>query len=172
MYEDLSPLAERLGRHMAEQCAGGLVGHFGEDLLASFPAEGVDAIVSALSELQAAGLVETTRLINLQIPRVRTTLALFVACDAAITGQNPVDDSVILARMLLTDRTLGSNARNLEAATGWERRRFNPAFALVMPCIGKGRVRDADQPDYPVLGVLVGDDDVAALQRYIRDRVR
>jgi len=41
-----------------------------------------------------------------------------------------------------------------------------------VPCIGKGRIRNADQPDYPVLGLLVGDDDVVALQRYIRERVR
>lgn len=172
MNEDLSPLAERLGRHMAKECADGLIGNFGEELLASFPDEGVDTIAAALSELQGEGLVELSRLINLKLPRVRTTVALFVACDAAITGRSPIEDSVVLARMLLADRNLGGNARNLEAATGWERRRFNPAFALIVPCIGKGRIRNADQPDYPVLGVLVGDDDVVALQSYIRERVR
>lgn len=172
MYEDLSPLAERLGRYLADHCADGLIGHFGEDLLAAFPDEDPDTIKAALSELQGEGLVELTRLINVKVPRVRTTLALFIACDAAITGHNPVEDSIILARMLLADHDLGGNARDLEAAAGWERRRFNPAFALIVPCIGKGRVRDAYQPDYPVLGVLVGDDDVGTLQRYIREHVR
>ena len=172
MYEDLSPIAEQLGKHMAEQCADGLVGYFGENLLAAFPDEDLAAITGALSELEGEGLVELTRLINLTVPRVRTTLALFVACDAAITGQSPIADSVILARMLLADHDLGGNARNLEAATGWERRRFNPAFAMIVPCIGERRVRDAYQPNYPVLGVMVGEEDVATLQRYIRERVR
>ncbi len=172
MYEDLSPLAEQLGRHMAERCADGLIGYFGDDVLSSFPEASLADIRKALSELEAEGLIATTMLINRQLPRIRTTLALFVACDAGITGQNPIDDSIILARMLLADRDLGGNARNLEAATGWERRRFNPAFALVVPCIGKGRIRDADQSDYPVLGVLVGDDDVVTLQRYIREHMR
>lgn len=131
-----------------------------------------DAISTALAELQGEGLVELTRRINLEVPRVRKTLALFTACDAAITGHNPIEDSVILARMLLADHDFGGNARDLEAAAGWTRRRFNPAFALIVPCIGEGRVRNAYQPDYPVLGVLVGDDDVSTLQRYIREHVR
>jgi len=85
--EDLSPLAERLGRHMAEQCADGLIGNFGQELLASFPDESVDTIAAALSELQSEGLVELSRLINLKLPRVRTTVALFVACAAG--GSQP-----------------------------------------------------------------------------------
>jgi hypothetical protein len=157
---------------MAERCADGLIGLFGDDLLSSFPEASLDGMSMALSELEAEGLVEVTRLINRKLPRIRTTLALFVACDAGITGQNPINDSVILARMLLADRDLGGNARNLEAVTGWQRRRFNPAFALIVPCIGEGRIRDADQSDYPVLGVLVGDDDVVTLQRHIREHVR
>lgn len=101
-----------------------------------------------------------------------TTLELFIACDAAITGHDPVEDSVVLARMLIEQNDLGGNARDLEVASGWERRRFNPAFALIVPCIGEGRVRTAYQPDYPVLGVLVSDDDVISLRRYIRERTR
>ena len=172
MYDDVSPLAARLGRHMAERCTDGLVGQFGEDLLGAFPDDTPDAIVAALSELQGEGLIQLTRLINQKIPRVRTSLDLFIACDAAITGRSPVADSVILARMLLEDHDLGGNARDLEAATGWERRWFNPAFALVVLCIGEGRVRTAYQPDYPVLGVLVSDDDIAPLRRYIREHAQ
>lgn len=166
--DDLGTLAQRLGRYMAEQRSDGLPGHFGDGLLDAFADEDPDAIRMALYELRGEGLVDLSTLINCRLPRVRTTVNLFVACDPAITGQNPVDDSIVLARMLLDDRNLGGNARNLEAATGWERRRFNPAFALIVPCIGPGRVRDADQSDYPVMGVLVGDEDVVTLRRYIR----
>lgn len=157
---------------MAERCGDGLPGHFGDELLEAFPDESGDTIRLALAELAAEGLVTLTSLIGRELPRIWTTVALFVACDAAITGQNPIDDSVILARMLLEDPGLGGNARDLEAASGWERRRFNPAFALIVPCIGEGRVRTPDRPDYPVMGILVADEDVVALRRYVHRHTR
>jgi hypothetical protein len=172
VYEDLSLLAQQIGRHMAERLTDGQTGHFGDDLLTAFPDAEPKAISLALAELKGEGLVTLTPLINLTLPRIHTTLALFIACDAAITGHSPIEDSVVLARMLIEDNDLGGNARDLEAASGWERRRFNPAFALIVPCIGEGRVRTAYQPDYPVLGVLVSDDDVVRLRRYIRQHIR
>jgi hypothetical protein len=172
VYEDLSDLAQRVGRWMAQRCDDGLPGHFGDELLEAFPDDSGDTIRPALAELAAEGLVELTPVIGPTLPRVRTTVELFLACDAAITGQNPIDDSVILARMLLEDPRLGSNARDLEQASGWERRRFNPAFALIVPCIGEGRVRTPDQPDYPVMGILVADEDVVALRRYVHRHTR
>lgn len=172
MHEGLSELAQRLGRWMAERCDDGLVGHFGDELLATFPEESSETIAPALAELASDGLVTLTSLIGRKLPRIWTTVALFVACDAAITGQNPVDDSVILARMLVEDPGLGGNARDLEAASGWERRRFNPAFALIVPCIHEGRVRTPDQPDYPAMGVLIVDEDIVALRAYVKRHTR
>lgn len=172
VYDHLSDLAQRLGRNMAEQLADGLTGHFDDDLLEAFPDDTAESIKHALAELKAEGFVTLNPLINLKLPRVATTVELFIACDAAITGHNPIEDSVVLARMLIEKPDLGGNARDLEAASEWERRRFNPAFALIVPCIGEGRVRTAYQPDYPVLGVLVGDDDVVNLSRYVRQHRR
>ena len=157
---------------MAEQLTDGLAGHFGDELLAVFPDEDPKLLKQALAELKGEGLVTLSPLINLKLPRVMTTVDLFVACDAAITGHSPVDDSVVLARMLIDDNDLAGNARDLEQATGWERRRFNPAFALIVPCIGEGRVRTSYQPDYPVLGILVSDDDIIELRRHIRQHTR
>jgi hypothetical protein len=172
VYDHITPLAQQPGRHMAEQCSDGLTGYFGDNLLEAFPDEDARAIKLALAELKEEKLVNLTLLINLKLPRVTTTLNLFIACDAAITGHNPVEDSIVLARMLIEQNDLGGNARDLQAATGWERRRFNPAFALIIPCVGEGRVRTAYQPDYPVLGVLVSDEDILTLRRYIRERAR
>ena len=172
MHDQLSDLAQRLGRHMAERCSDGMTGHFGDELLDIFSEEDAAAIKAALAELKGEGLVTLSPLINLTLPRIATTLALFIACDPGITGHNPLEDSVVLGRMLIEQPDLGGNARELEAATGWERRRFNPAFGLIVPCIAEGRVRTAYQPDYPVLGVLVSDDDVVALRRYIRQHTR
>jgi hypothetical protein len=168
MDYELGDLAQRLGRHMAEQCTGGMPGHFRDDLLAAFPDEEAVAVRSALAELKGSGLVTLDPLIGPKLPNVRTTLALFVAADAAITGHDPVEDSVVLARMLIDDPELG-HVPKLEEAAGWPRRRFNPALGLLMRLFPKGRYREVDQPYYPTLGLIVGDDEVVAPRRYVHD---
>lgn len=168
MHQDLTDLAQRLGRWMAEQCTDGMPGHFDDELLQQFPDENRRSLGTALAELEAEGLVTLSHVIGPHLPRVRTTVELFVACDAVITGHDPVEDSVALARMLIADPDLGGRASDLEKAAGWERRRFNPAFALVIPNIGEGRVRKVIQNDYPSLGVLVADEDIVRLRKYIQ----
>ena len=80
-------------------------------------------------------------------------------------------DAVVLARMLIDNPKLG-NTRELESAIGWERRRFNPALGQLMPLFPKGRRRESIQNDYPTLGVIVGDDELVALRRFIRQNAR
>ncbi|WP_394654070.1 hypothetical protein [uncultured Sphingomonas sp.] len=172
MNYDLSDLAQRMGRWMAEQCTDGLPGHFGDDLTEQFPDEDRRSLGVALAELESEGMVTLSHLIGPKLPRVRTTVELFIACDAAITGHDPVEDSVVLARMLIEKPNLGGRASDLEAAAGWERRRFNPAFALVIPNIGDGRVRKVLQNDYPSMGVLVADEDVVQLRKYVQRNAR
>lgn len=172
MHDHLSPLAQQLGRHMAEQSTDGLPGHFGDELLEAFPHEDRKSIGLALAELQADGLVDLSPLIGPNLPRVRTTVDLFVACDAAITGHNPIEDSVVLARLLIENPNLGGRARELEQASHWERRRFNPAFALLIPCVAGGRVRKSVQNDYPTMGVILADEDVVQLRRYVDQHIR
>lgn len=168
MYDHLSPLAQRLGRYMAERCTDGLRGHFDDAMLADFPDESQRTIGLALAELEADDFVTLSKLIGRKLPRVRTEVELFVACDPAITGNDPIEDSVVLARLLIEKPDLGRRASDLEAASGWDRRRFNPAFALLIPSIHDGRVRKTIQNDYPTMGIMLADDDVVALQRYVR----
>lgn len=169
MDDELGDLAQRLGRHMAEKCTDGMPGHFRDDLLVAFPDDEVTAIRSALAELKGAGLVTLDPLIGPKLPSVHTTLGLFIAADAAITGHNPVEDSVVLARLMIDDPELG-HVPKLDRAVGWPRRRFNPALDLLMPLFPKGRYREVYQPDYPTLGLIVGEDEIVALRRYVRDR--
>lgn len=172
MHDDLSPTAQQLGLYMANQCSDGLPGHFGDELMESFPAEDRKSLGLALAELEAEGLVTLSHVLGPHLPRVRTTVELFIACDAAITGHDPVEDSVVLAGLLIDDPELGGNARDLEQASGWERRRFNPAFALVIPNVADGRVRKSIQNEYPRMGVLLIDEDVVQLRRYIQRHTR
>ena len=172
VYEHLSDLAHRLGRHMAEHSPKGLPTHFDDGLLVSFPEADARTLGMALAELEADGLVTLSRVLGPSLPRVRTTVELFIACDPAITGHDPVEDSVILARLLLERPDLGGSATRLEDASGWERRRFNPAFALLVPCVGDGRVRKSIQDDYPTMGVLLADEDLVELRRYVQRNSR
>lgn len=172
MHEDLSELAHGLGRYMAEHCRDGLPGHFAEDLLDAFPEETRNTLGVALAELEAEGFVTLSHVLGPHLPRVCTTVELFVACDAAITGHDPIEDSVTLAQMLLDKPDLGARARDLEIASTWERRRFNPAFTLVIPNIAEGRVRSVIQNDYPSLGVLIADEDIVRLRRYVQSHAR
>jgi hypothetical protein len=169
MDDELSDLAQRLGRYMAEQCSDGMPGHFRDDLLAAFPDEEVAAVRSALAELKGEGLVTLNPLIGPELPSVRTTLELFIAADAAITGHDPIEDSVVLAHLLIGDPELG-HVPKLEEAAGWPRRRFNPALGLLMPLFPRGRYREVYQPDYPTIGLIVGEDEIVALRRYVRAR--
>lgn len=167
MYDHLSALAQSLGRYMAEKCLDGLPGNFGDDLVDAFPSEKVKSIETALAELKIDGLVKLSPVIGPALPRVRTTTALFVACDAAITGNDPVADSVALAELLVATPDLGNPTSRLHTASGWDGRRFNPAFALLMPEFADNHVRKVIQHEYPTMGVGVGADDVIRLSRYI-----
>lgn len=170
-YDHLSPLAQKMGAWMARQCENGLPGHFDDDLVEAFPDSSTKDIRQALAELKADGLVELTSAIGPKLPSVRSTYELFVAADPGITKNDPLRDAVVLARMMVDDSKLG-NTRELERAIGWERRRFNPALGQLMPLFPKGRRRESIQNDYPTLGFIVGDDEVIALRRFIRQHAR
>ena len=172
MFEHLSGLAQQIGRHMAERCTNGLPASFGEELLDDFEKEDRHTLGAALAELKADGLVKLTPLIGPKLPRVRTTYQLFVAADPGITGQDPVADSVVLARMMAGNPGLGRSVPKLEQEVGWDRRRFNPALGLLMPLFPKGRYREVVQNDYPTLGFIVTADEVVALQRYARTNLK
>ena len=151
-YDHLSPLAQKLGAWMARQCVDGLPAHVDEGLAKAFP--GVEA-----------------KQINRAMPSVRTTIALFVAADPAITGHDPRKDAVLLARMMIENPRLG-NVRELEAAADWPRRRFNPAVGLLVPLFPQNRMRTPIQNEYPVLGFIVGDDEIVSLRRFVQSHTR
>lgn len=171
MYDHLSELAQRLGRHMAEQCVDGMPGHFDDELLEAFSDATRDEVKIALAELKADGLVELSPVIGPKLPRIRTTYDLFVAADPAVTGHDPEADAVVLARMMAEDTKLG-HVPSLEERTGWPRRRFNPAVGLLLQLFPKGRYREVIQNEYPTLGFLITEDEVVSLQRFVRANTR
>jgi hypothetical protein len=166
VYDHLSKLAQQVGRHMAQASTSGLPTHFDDGLLVDFPTVSERDMKYALSELRADGLVELTSVMGPRLPRIRTTYELYAAADPGVTSNDPRADAVSLARTLVQDPALG-HIPDLETASGWTRRRFNPALGLLMPLFRKGRYREVTQNDYPTLGLIVSDDEVVALRRFI-----
>lgn len=155
MYDDLSVLARALGTHLAQNCENGMPEMFSDtEIEKAFPDSGIRDLGDAAAELEAAGLVVLSTALGRKLPIIRPTTELFNATDPGLFGTVPIDDAVELARMLIRDETLG-HVPKLEKATGWPRRRFNPALALLKPLFDPGKIRRVIQNDYPTLGMII-----------------
>jgi hypothetical protein len=172
VYDHLSPLAQRLGAWLATQCTEGMPRGFGDELLDAFPDADAAALRAALAELKAEGFVTLSGAIGPKLPRTRTTYALFAAADPTVTRQDPVRDAVIIARMLIQDPKKNGIVRDLDRDLGWERRRFNPALGQLLDLFPSKRRSNETQNDYPTRQLLVLDDEVIALQRFIKAHTR
>jgi hypothetical protein len=78
------------------------------------------------------------------------------------------DDARTLAALLLEDEGRERTAV-LHAASGWEKRRFNPAFQLLLRLIPDERTSREIQPDYPSTSVFLLAEDKALLRRFIAE---
>jgi len=171
MHDHLSPLAQRVGIWLARECANGMPRGFGDEVLDAFPDDNAPALNRALAELKAAGLVELSGAIGPKLKRARPTYALFAAADPTVTRHDPSRDAVVIARHLIEQPRLGV-IRELDANLGWDRRRFNAALGQLLDLFPSNRRSGEVQMDYPTVQLLVMDDEVIALQRFIRANAR
>lgn len=172
-YQALNPaftidgVAAQLAQVLSQHRPDGL-GHeiyFLEDMEKLLPEAEPAAIEEAVYDLQGFGLlnvVETTA-----GPRVVLNQAFYQQADHQVMGWDTRADAKVIAELMLSEDT--GHAPDLHEITGWSKRRFNPAFAMVVGLIPEGRVRQVHQPDYFVLGVVMAPADRAALKRSIRD---
>jgi hypothetical protein len=80
-------------------------------------------------------------------------------------GSSTEEDARTLAKLLLEDEAR-KRTQTLHAASGWEKRRFNPAFRALLRLIPDGRVSGEIQPDYPARSLSLIPEDRAALRRF------
>ncbi|WP_193395275.1 hypothetical protein [Bradyrhizobium pachyrhizi] len=78
-------------------------------------------------------------------------------------------DARTLAKLLLEDERR-TRTSALHAASGWEKRRFNPAFRRLLRVIPNERASQERQPDYPSSSIFLLDEDKALLRRFIAAR--
>ena len=84
-------------------------------------------------------------------------------------GSSTEEDARALANLLLEDEAR-ERTQTLHAASGWETRRFNPAFQALLRLIPDGRVSGEIQPDYPAWSLSLIPEDRAALRRFAGSR--
>ncbi|MCP1850277.1 MULTISPECIES: hypothetical protein [unclassified Bradyrhizobium] len=78
-------------------------------------------------------------------------------------------DARTLVNLLLEDEGR-ERTSVLHAASGWEKRRFNPAFQFLLNIIPDERTSREIQPDYPSSSIFLLDEDKALLRRFLATR--
>ncbi|MEZ2142247.1 hypothetical protein AAE026_08065 [Bradyrhizobium sp. DN5] len=84
-------------------------------------------------------------------------------------GSTTEQDARTLANLLLEDEGRERTSA-LHAASGWEKRRFNPAFQFLLNVIPDERASREIQPDYPSSSIFLLDEDKALLRRFLAAR--
>lgn len=153
---------------MTERCPDGL-GRDDirlEDLQEALPDFSEDDIVDGLGELESYGLVDVLQFLG--GGGIYTLSALgYEALDPPIMGWNPREDARQVAALAAApERRDGVNATELETVLGWPRRRFNPAFRIVLDFIHPGRIDNTIQPYFPALGFFTTSAERAQLRRF------
>lgn len=122
------------------------------------------AIEEAAEELEGFGLVSLSRYIGGGI--VQPTWRLFAALDPHVKGWNVEADARALA-MLALEMGESFAASEMEARSGLERRRFNPALSKLLTMFDPNLVSQELQPDYPAGYAYVTGGTRARLRRFI-----
>lgn len=152
---------------LAKDCPDGLAdrSYTLDELAVLLPEQERQEIEDAVFEFEIIGLLSVRRV--LAGPwRTSLTQNFYDQIDSQVMGWDTAADAAQIARIMLA-RDSG-DAPELHEETGWDRRRFNPAFASLLPLFPEGRIRQVLQPDYPSLGVVLADEDRAALRRFLR----
>lgn len=152
---------------LAKDCPDGLAdrSYTLDDLAVLLPEQERQAIEDAAFEFEIIGLL-TIRRVLAGPWSASLTQGSYEQIDRQVMGWDTAVDAVEIARIMLAQDT--GHAPDLHAATRWERRRFNPAFASLLPLFPEGRIRRVLQPDYPSLGVVLADEDRVALRRFVK----
>jgi hypothetical protein len=136
-----------------------------DDLITLLPDENPQAIQDAVFDLQSLGLVEIIRTIGKHW-WLHLTQMFYEQVDHQVMGWNTHDDARTLAKLLREDEARAATSK-LHEISGWDKRRFNPAFRALLNHIPDERVSKEIQPNYPSAYLLLLPEDRARLRRFI-----
>ena len=159
-------LAVALARAPGDGMAGR--GRMLADLCALLPDVERKVVEQAAFELNSHGLVTIDRAIGKDSWWLRLTQQFYEQLDYQVMGwgSSTVEDARVLAKLLLEDEAREWTP-TLHATSGWEARRFNPAFSALLRLIPDERVSGEVQPDYPAQSLCLLSEDRAELRKLI-----
>lgn len=136
----ISLLARKIGVWVAENCSDGQHDFVDvEKLQSAFSGSTQRELEEAIAELGMDGFVETSRGFSGGVPHFHPTLDLYLTFDGPAFDRDSSADVVRVGELALSGPDSVS-AKTIHAQTGWEIRRFNPAFERVASEISDGRV--------------------------------
>lgn len=82
-------------------------------------------------------------------------------------GWHTIDDAKQLARLIVNNRL--RSASELHAATGWGKRRFNPALHYISRFFDPGRVSNEISPNYVFPYLSAAAEDIVRLKAFLNE---
>lgn len=137
---ELSLLARKVAVWVAEQDGDGWRNFVDLDKLREAFKENTDReLEEAIAELETDGFAEMSRTLGGGFPAFRPSLDLYLTFDGPAFDRDPIADTTSVAELALAGPDSVS-AETIFEQTGWDVRRFNPAFEYVAAQIPDGRV--------------------------------
>jgi hypothetical protein len=158
-------LAVALARAPGDGMAGR--GRMLADLCALLPDVDRKEVEQAAFELNSHGLVKIDWAMGRDNWWLRLTQKFYEQVDHQVMGwgSSTEEDARSLAKLLLEDEAREWTP-TLHAASGWDLRRFNPAFQALLRVVPDKRVSGEVQPDYPARSLSLIPEDRAAMRRF------
>lgn len=163
----LSFLARKVALWIAEQDADGRRSFVDSgNLREAFKNSTESELEEAIAELVADSFAEKSRTMGGGLPHFRPTLDLYLTFDGPAFDRNPIADTVRVAEMALAENG-GVDANLVFSQTGWNERRFNPAFEHVASQIPDGRVSREFGTKFPVSYFHMLAEDRVQMKRFV-----
>ena len=167
----ISPIAFRLAKWIGQASKDGQADQVDiKALAAAFSDVEENLLEEAVAELSMEGYVTTSFTMAHKLPRIKTTAELFATFDPILGLGNPVQDTLALVELVLTQQSVRVEALHQE--TGWTIRRFNPAVALLIAVLNDKSVSREVEPKYPARWLRISAEDRVALKRYVERHTR
>jgi hypothetical protein len=141
-----------------------------DDLCQLIPNTDRKLVQDAAFEMESYGLVEIERALGNHW-WLYLTQNIYEQVDHQLMGWRTEDDAAKLAQLMLDHDDMEA-APKLHMASGWDKRRFNPAFQYVLRFFPESRISGELQPNYPALSVVMLPEDKAALLRFLGSRTQ
>jgi hypothetical protein len=164
----LTGVAVQLAVALAREPGDGMAGR-GRDidtLCKLLPEVEREAVEEAAFDLGSHGLVDVQRAVG-KMWWLYLTQRFYEQVDHQVMEweSSTSEDARRLARLLVEDEAREWTP-TLHAASGWDKRRFNPAFNALLRLIPDERVSAEVQPDYPARSLSLLPEDRAVLRRF------